>query len=117
MNFRRSVKILSNIFSVKWGVANIYKFRGHLLSSCHHRNSGEVETLVRTYANALNATNFSKPTPLLEIVDNRKKSIHELRVLFPNAHNFYFEGFTSIPTALTANDRNRRIQVYQASDG
>ena len=30
---------------------------------------------------------------------------------------FYFEGFTSIPTALTANDRNRRIQVYQASDG
>ena len=29
---------------------------------------------------------------------------------------FYFEGFTSIPTALTANDRNRRIQVYQASD-
>ena len=29
----------------------------------------------------------------------------------------YFEGFTSIPTALTANDRNRRIQVYQASDG
>ena len=30
---------------------------------------------------------------------------------------FYFEGFTSFPTALTANDRNRRIQVYQASDG
>ena len=30
---------------------------------------------------------------------------------------FYFEGFTSIPTAVTANDRNRRIQVYQASDG
>ena len=30
---------------------------------------------------------------------------------------FYFEGFTSIPTALTANVRNRRIQVYQASDG
>ena len=30
---------------------------------------------------------------------------------------FYLEGFTSIPTALTANDRNRRIQVYQASDG
>ena len=30
---------------------------------------------------------------------------------------FNFEGFTSIPTALTANDRNRRIQVYQASDG
>ena len=29
----------------------------------------------------------------------------------------YFEGFTSIPTALTANDRNRRIQVYKASDG
>ena len=29
----------------------------------------------------------------------------------------YFEGFTSIPTAVTANDRNRRIQVYQASDG
>ena len=29
---------------------------------------------------------------------------------------FYFEGFTSIPTALTANDKNRRIQVYQASD-
>ena len=28
--------------------------------------------------------------------------------------NFYFEGFTSIPTALTANDRNRRMQVYQA---
>ena len=27
---------------------------------------------------------------------------------------FYFEGFTSIPTALTANDR---IQVYQASGG
>ena len=23
---------------------------------------------------------------------------------------FHFEGFTSIPTALTANDRNRRIQ-------
>ena len=30
---------------------------------------------------------------------------------------FYFEGFTSIPTALAANDRNRRIQLYQASDG
>ena len=30
---------------------------------------------------------------------------------------FNFEGFTSFPTALTANDRNRRIQVYQASDG
>ena len=30
---------------------------------------------------------------------------------------FYFEGFTSIPTALAANDRNRRIQVDQASDG
>ena len=30
---------------------------------------------------------------------------------------FYFEGFISIPKALTANDRNRRIQVYQASDG
>ena len=30
---------------------------------------------------------------------------------------FYFEGFNSIPTALIANDRNRRIQVYQASDG
>ena len=29
----------------------------------------------------------------------------------------YFDGFTSIPTALIANDRNRRIQVYQASDG
>ena len=29
----------------------------------------------------------------------------------------FFEGFTSIPTALTANDRNRRIQVHQASDG
>ena len=29
----------------------------------------------------------------------------------------FFEGFTSILTALTANDRNRRIQVYQASDG
>ena len=29
----------------------------------------------------------------------------------------YFEGFTSIPTALTANDRNRMIQVNQASDG
>ena len=28
----------------------------------------------------------------------------------------YFEGFTSIPTALTANDKNRRIQVYQASE-
>ena len=27
----------------------------------------------------------------------------------------YFECFTSIPTALTANDRNRRIQVYQDS--
>ena len=25
---------------------------------------------------------------------------------------FYFEGFTSIPTAFTANDRNRRIQLY-----
>ena len=30
---------------------------------------------------------------------------------------FYFEGFTPTPTALTANDGNRRIQVYQASDG
>ena len=30
---------------------------------------------------------------------------------------FFPEGFTSVPTALTANDRNRRIQVYQASDG
>ena len=30
---------------------------------------------------------------------------------------FYFKGLTSFPTALTANDRNRRIQVYQASDG
>ena len=30
---------------------------------------------------------------------------------------FYFEGFTSISTALTANGRNQRIQVYQASDG
>ena len=29
----------------------------------------------------------------------------------------YFEGFTSIPAALTANDRNRKIQEYQASDG
>ena len=29
----------------------------------------------------------------------------------------YFEGFTSIPTALTANYRNRKIQVYQACDG
>ena len=29
---------------------------------------------------------------------------------------FYFEGFTSIPTALTANDRNPRIKVYQASE-
>ena len=35
----------------------------------------------------------------------------------PKINFFYFEGFTSIPTALTANDRNRRIQVYQASDG
>ena len=33
---------------------------------------------------------------------------------FQNDLLFYFEGFTSIPTALTANDRNRRIQVYQA---
>ena len=33
------------------------------------------------------------------------------------AYFLFFEGFTSIPTALTANDRNRRIQVYQASDG
>ena len=31
--------------------------------------------------------------------------------------HFYFEGFTSIPTALTADDRNRRIQVYQAIGG
>ena len=32
---------------------------------------------------------------------------------------FSFEGFTSIPfpTALTANDRNRRIQAYRAIDG
>ena len=45
--------------------------------------------------------------------------------LFPNKENiednidpyFYFEGFTSIPTALAANDRNRRIQVNQARDG
>ena len=29
----------------------------------------------------------------------------------------FFESFTYIPTALTAIDRNRRIQVYQASDG
>ena len=29
----------------------------------------------------------------------------------------FFEGFTSIPTALTASDRNQRIQVYQAGDG
>ena len=42
--------------------------------------------------------------------------MHEIQivVLF---HFFIFEGFTSFPTALTANDRNRRIQVYQASDG
>ena len=30
---------------------------------------------------------------------------------------FILKVFTSIPTALTANDRNRMIQVYQASDG
>ena len=30
---------------------------------------------------------------------------------------FILKVFTSIPTALTANDRNLRIQVYQASDG
>ena len=46
-------------------------------------------------------------------------SDHMLRNLTPFNYLklFYFEGFTYIPTALTANDRNRRIQVYQASDG
>ena len=33
------------------------------------------------------------------------------------SYNFILKVFTSFPTALTANDRNRRIQVYQASDG
>ena len=33
------------------------------------------------------------------------------------SQNIFFEGFTSIPTALTTNGRNRRIQVYQANDG
>ena len=46
------------------------------------------------------------------MIELMSRDIYQLEFEF-----FYFEGFTSIPTALTANDRNRRIQVYQASDG
>ena len=41
------------------------------------------------------------------IIQIRHKS-HLFLILFLS----YFEGFTSIPTALTTNDRNQRIQVY-----
>ena len=49
--------------------------------------------------------------------DLLKIKIRDYSVMYANFNFFYLEGFTSIPTALTANDRNRRIQVYQASDG
>ena len=43
---------------------------------------------------------------------------HFTRMTSPLCNLFiFFEGISSTPTALTANDRNRRIQIYQASDG
>ena len=50
-------------------------------------------------------------------VDDRDLRIEVCHHVLMYLPAIYFEGFTSIPTALTANDWNRRIQVYQASDG